>query len=113
MTDAEKITMVRTLADENDATKMSDTVITAYLTKAQAAIGRRQYPFGLPVDDQGQIAFTVEARYEMLQCELAARYINRRGGEGEIGHNENGVNRTYANANDEDLLCEVMQKVGV
>ena len=107
MTDAEKITMVRTLADENDATKMSDTVIAVYLSKAQAAIGRRQYPFGLPTN------FAIEGRYEVLQCELAARYINRRGGEGETAHNENGVNRTYGSVNDEDLLCEVIQKVGV
>ena len=107
MTEQEKITMVRTLADETDATKMPDTVIAVYLEKSKAAIGRRQYPFGLPE------GFEIEGRYEVLQCELAARYINRRGGEGEIKHDESGVNRTYANANDEDLLCEVMQKVGV
>lgn len=105
MTDAEKITMVRTLADELDADKMSDTVIAAYIKKAKAAIGRRQYPFGLPDD------FEIEGRYEMLQCELAARYVNRRGGEGELIHNESGVNRTYGSPNDEDLLMEVMQVV--
>lgn len=108
MTDAEKITMVRVLADELDTTKMSDTTITVYLDKAEAAITRRRYPFTIPED----VTDTIEG-YETLQCELAARYISRRGGEGEIEHSETGVNRRYATENDEDLLSEVMQVVSV
>ena len=49
------------------------------------------------------------AEYEMLQCELAARYFFRRGGEGEITHSENGISRGYGSVNDEDLLMEVIQ----
>lgn len=108
MTDAEKIAMVRVLAQEPDTTKMPDSTITVYLDKAEAAITRRRYPFGVPDD----VTDTV-GDYETLQCELAGRYISRRGGEGEMEHSETGVSRRYETVNDEDLLSEVMQVVTV
>ena len=97
MTDSEKITMVQTLVGE-DAT---DALVGVYLEDAKAAILRRRYPFRQPVD------VDIEPRYEMLQVKLAARYYLRRGGEGEISHNENGIDRRYGSVNDEDLLMEV------
>ena len=109
MTIAEKITMVKTLV--NDST-LTDTFVTTYLTKAEYAIRNRMYPFNLPLNDSGEpITFVVPAKYEMLQCELACRYILRRGAEGEKIHNENGINRTYGSINDNDLLMEVMQVI--
>ena len=96
MTDAEKLTMAQTLiGTDPDAT---DALVTVYLDDAKAAILRRRYPFGIP--DGAEI----EPLYEMLQVKLAVRYFLRRGGEGEIAHNENGINRTYGSVNDEDLL---------
>ena len=110
MTISEKITMVKTLANESDLT---DAFVTVYLNKAESAIRNRMYPFDLPIDkDTGEpITFSVPSKYEILQCELACRYILRRGGEGEISHNENGINRTYGSTNDSDLLMEVMQVI--
>ena len=110
MTLAEKITMVKTLANESGLT---DAFVTVYLTKAENAIRNRMYPFNLPLDSStGEpITFVVPAKYEVLQCDLACRYILRQGGEGEITHNENGINRTYKSVNDEDLLMEVMQVI--
>ena len=109
MTTSEKITIVKTLANE---TEFSDEVVTVYLTKAESAIRNRMYPFGLPKNDDGtEQTFIVPAKYEMLQCELASRYILRRGGEGEIKHGENGIERTYSSTNDEDLLMEVLQVI--
>lgn len=109
MTIEEKIATTKTLANE---TELSDDKITIYLTKAESAIRNRMYPFGLPKDNEGtEIPFVVPTKYEMLQCELACRYILRRGGEGEIRHGENGIERTYSSTNDEDLLMEVMQKI--
>lgn len=96
MTDAEKLTMAQTLiGTDPDAT---DALVTVYLDDAKAAILRRRYPFGIP--DGAEI----EPLYEMLQVKLAVRYFLRRGGEGEIAHKENGINRTYGSVNDEDLL---------
>ena len=96
MTDAEKLTMAQTLiGTDPDAT---DALVTVYLDDAKSAILRRRYPFGIP--DGAEI----EPLYEMLQVKLAVRYFLRRGGEGEIAHSENGINRTYGSVNDEDLL---------
>ena len=115
MTEADKIANVRVLADEPDATEMPDNTIAVYLEKAKRAIASRRYPFGIPYEtetvDGVEVTTQVDPTlgYEMLQCELAGRYIQRKGAEGETSHNESGVNRSYGSVNDEDLLKEVMQ----
>lgn len=110
MTLAEKITLTKTLVD-NDTDATND-LLTALLSKAEYAIRNRMYPFHLPLNESGEeITFTVPAKYEYLQCELAGRYFNRRGGEGEKLHIENGIDRHYDSVNDEDLLMEIMQVV--
>ena len=101
MTDQEKIANVQTRVG-NDPTA-TDAVVTVYLDDAENAIMRRRFPFGIP---EGE---TLPTAYDILQCRLAARYFLRFGAEGELTHNENGVNRTYGSVNDEDLLREVVQ----
>lgn len=101
MTDAEKITMVQTLVS-NDS-EATDALVGVYLTTAESAIFNRLYPFGIPDNA------TVPEKYEVLQCRLATRYFLRRGAEGEVVHNENGINRTYGSVSDEDLLSQIVQ----
>lgn len=108
MTIAEKITMVKTLV--NDST-LTDDFVTVYLTKAEYSIRNRMYPFNLPLENGVPITFVVPAKYEILQCELACEYILKRGAEGEVVHNENGINRTYDSVNSSKLLAEVMQVI--
>lgn len=103
-----KITTVKTLV--NNST-LPDDFVTVYLNKAESAIRNRMYPFGLPLQNGQEITFVVPAKYEMLQCELACNYILKRGGEGEIKHDENGISRTYDSVNEEKLLMEVMQVI--
>ena len=99
MTNAEKINMVKALIpDGEDAT---DALVSVYLEDAKAAILRRRYPFGVP--DNAELS----NGHEMLQVKLATRYFLRSGGDGEIRHSENGIDRTYGSVNDEDLLMEV------
>lgn len=95
MTDAQKIVMVRTLV-ESDA-EATDDVVTVYLNLANNAMLERLYPYDSDKDE-------IPSRYDTIQCELAARYFLRRGGQGEISHEENGVNRAYASVDDEDIL---------
>ena len=102
MTTAEKISIVQTLL-ENDAAA-TDALVSVYLSDAEMAILRRLYRVYADMPD----GVTLPPIYDFLSCKLAARYFLRRGGEGEIAHNENGVNRTYGSVNDEDLLREVM-----
>lgn len=106
MTSNEKIAIVRTLADIESG--VIDDVVSVYLSLAKSAIFNRMYPFGKPDD-----VSDVPAQYAMLQCQLASRYWLRRGAEGEVQHSENSVSRTYATSNDEDLLSEIIQVVGV
>ena len=104
MTTAEKIANVKQKVD-NDP-EATDAVVIDCLEDAAEAIFQRMYPFGVPDD-----VSDVPRRYERLQCKLAARYFFRRGGEGEMVHNENGIQRHYGSVNDSDLLQEVMQVV--
>ena len=97
MTNAEKIAMVQTLV-ENDS-GATDAVVSVYLSLACNAMIERLFPY-----DSNKEESDLPVRYETTQCELAARYFLRRGGQGEINHEENGINRQYASVDDEDIL---------
>lgn len=100
MTLAEKIAMVKVLC-END-TAATDSVVTSYLSLACSKMLERLYPY-----DTSKAESDLPTRYGMLQCELASRLFLRRGGEGETSHEENGVNRTYGDVADEDILSRL------
>jgi hypothetical protein len=99
----EKLGMVKALISDMN---VSDEQINTYLNVAAQRILTTAYPCGTSKVE-------VPSRYETLQCELAVRMIARRGGEGEIGHTENGISRSYANADDSDLLNRIVPAVGV
>ena len=85
----------------------TDDILTQYLTIAGQKIINRAYPYDETVTD-------VPRRYGVLQCEIAAYLLNKRGAEGEISHSENGVSRMYENADVPDsLLSEVIPHCGV
>lgn len=95
----DKLTMAMELGDSENTTERK---MLAYLEDAKATIIRR-------LDPLGAVGVTeVPDRYAMLQVKLAARYSYKSGGEGEISHGENGVNRSWGSVNDEDLLREIM-----
>ena len=91
MTKQEKIAMVKTLV-ENDSGATND-VVSVYLNL------ERLYPY-----DSNKSADDIPGRYDMTQCELAARMYLRRGSQAEISHEENGINRAYSNTDDDDIL---------
>ena len=55
-------------------------------------------------ESRDRISKSQSERYDMIQCELGSRYFLRRGGQGEINHEENGVNRQWASVDDIDIL---------
>ena len=103
MTADEKLSMAKALFSDMN---VSDEQINTYLDVAAQRILATAYPCGTSKVE-------VPSRYETLQCELAVRMIARRGGEGETGHTENGISRSYANADDSDLLNRIVPAVGV
>lgn len=109
MSDTEKLIFLRVMVGEQSSdTDWSDEVLLTYLAIAGRKIINRAYPYTDEVTE-------VPKRYELLQCEIAAYLLNKRGAEGEISHSENGISRTYADADIPESLignvvthCEVI-----
>lgn len=101
MSDAEKLIMLRTMVGSNEAPDWSDDVLLAYLNIAGRKIINRAYPYNDEID-------TVPKRYGLLQCEIAAYLLNKRGAEGETSHSENGISRGYESA---DVPISMMKDV--
>ena len=80
----------------------TESVMMAKLAEAEYDIMHRLDPLGVANLTE------LPAKYDMLACKLAVRRFYKMGAEGETAHNENGVNRAYYSADDEDLLRAVM-----
>ncbi len=87
MTDEEKLIALKAMVGGSD----TDEVLSTYLMLAGKKIIARAYPY----DDSIE---TVPAKYDTLQCEIAAYMLNKRGAEGQTAHTENGISRAYENA---------------
>lgn len=97
MTSEEKLTMLKALVGGSD----SEDVLSTYLTLAGQKIIARAYPYDTSVTD-------VPTQYETLQCEIAAYLLNKRGAEGQTGHTENGITRTYENGDVPSSMLKVV-----
>lgn len=108
MTEVEKLALCRVMVDQPaDAEGWSDTVLKAYLVIAGQKILNRAYPYDNTITE-------VPVRYGYLQCEIATYLLNKRGAEGEVAHGENGITRTYENADVPDsMLSEVIPHCGL
>ncbi len=84
MTKAQKMDVVKTFVGNVE----TDEMLSTYLKLAGSKIISKAYPFKNDVTE-------VPAEYDMLQCELAAFLINKRGAEGQTSHSENGISRGY------------------
>ena len=103
MKQAEKLTLLKAMVGGSD----TDDVLLAYLDIAGSKIINRAYPYDSEVTE-------VPTRYDFLQCEIAAYMLNKRGAEGQTGHSENGISRSYESADvPESLLGAVTPMVGV
>lgn len=99
----------------------TDTELLADLVEsAKEAILSRRFPFGeyptrtVEVDGQEVEETYVEPRYQDLQFRVALDLYNKIGAEGQIGHNENGISRTYESSwISKQLLNEVVPYMGV
>ena len=87
MTDEEKVNTLRCMVGSSD----SDEVLSTYLLLAGRKIIERAYPYDKSVTE-------VPVEYATRQCEIAAYMLNKRGAEGQTSHSENGISRSYENA---------------
>ena len=83
MTDAEKLSMLKTMTGEKD-----EDVLSTYLSIAGNKVLKRAYPFDTTVT-------TVPDQYAHIQVEIAVYLLNKRGAEGQTAHSENGISRSY------------------
>ena len=91
MTDAEKLTAVKTLL-EDGGEMPSDEKLSAYISMAGNEILQWMYHLigGVPED-----VTEVPTRYENTQIYAVVSGYTHAGAEGEKAHNENGVTRQY------------------
>ena len=102
MTESEKLTMLSTLSGETD-----EGVLLTFLTLAGQKVIQRAYPYRTDVT-------AVPDRYATNQVEIACYLLNKRGAEGETYHSENGINRSYENADvPGSMLARITPFVGV
>lgn len=87
MTNEEKLAALKAMVGSSD----SDVVLSAYLKLAGGKIIAKAFPYQNDVTE-------VPTQYSYLQVEIAAYMLNKRGAEGETVHTENGISRTYENA---------------
>lgn len=108
MTEVEKLVLCRAMVGQSDeAEGWSDEIIKSYLRIAGQKIINRAYPYDESV-------LEVPRRYGVLQCEIAAFLLNKRGAEGEVSHSENGISRTYENADiPESMIRNVIPHCGL
>lgn len=108
MSETEKLIFLRAMVgNSSDNTDWGDDVLLTYLKIAGRKIINRAYPYDNEVTE-------VPKRYEILQCEIAAFLLNKRGAEGEISHSENGISRSYENADiPESLIGQIVPYCGV
>ena len=96
MTEIDKISVVTaTTGETNEAN------VLAYLDIAGSKICHKAYPFA-------ETEMNVPPKYEYTQVEIAVYLLNKRGAEGQTAHSENGISRTYENA---DIPASLMREI--
>lgn len=105
MTNAEKLTLLKNMYGDSE----DEAVLTAYLSIAAGTVLKRLYPF-----DETKTENDIPAKYHTTQVNIANYLLGKRGAEGEIKHNENGIERTYESGDvPESMLKDIIPYCGV
>lgn len=84
-----------------------DEVLEGVIEDAKDTILNTRFPYGYP---EGQ---EVEPQYRGLQYRIALAIYNKRGGDYEISHSENGISRSWGSEGvPQALLKEITPMVG-
>lgn len=99
MTNGEKAAFVELLTGETNTA-----LIDLYLKMAGQKICRAAYPLDASVTE-------VPEQYDMIHVDAAVYLLNKRGAEGETSHSENGISRSYENADLPDSILRYITPV--
>ncbi len=104
MTNTEKLERLEALISPDTA---SIELLSFLLEQAEGIVLNRRYPFGAPEDA------VVPVAYEHIQLQIAVELFSKMGAEGQTGHSENGVSRTWeAGDVSQSLLKRIVPMVG-
>ena len=99
MTTEEKIERLAVLISPDEA---DVELLTVLLGQSEGIVLNRRYPFGVP--DEA----TVPAQYEHIQLQIAVELFSKMGAEGQTSHSENGISRSYEEA---DVSQSLLRKI--
>ena len=108
MTDAEKLSAVKSILRITGSDE--DALLNSYLSLAASEILSALYA----VNGNVPTGATMPEKYEVTQIMAVVEGYSQSGAEGETTHNENGINRTFRNADmTEYIRRSVSPYVGV
>ena len=104
MTNDEKINSLAALISPDTADRE---LLSRYIILAEGVVLNKRYPLGAPA---GAI---VPKQYEHIQLQIALELFSKRGAEGQLEHDENGIGRKYESADvSNSLLRRIVPIVG-
>ena len=104
MTDSQMPEELRNVTESTE----DDRVLLSFLSSAKRRVLNRMYPY------KDTYGMAVPEKYHGVTVEIAAFLMNKRGAEGEVQHNENGVSRTYGGADvPSALMSEITPVCGI
>ena len=95
MTNEEKIARLSALISPDTA---DEVILSQLITLSEGIVLNRRYPFGPPAGAK------VPTQYEHVQLQIALELFAKRGAEGQIEHDENGISRKYESSSVSDSL---------
>lgn len=95
MTNEEKIRQLAALISPDTA---DEGLLSQLITLSEGIVLNRRYPFGAPTEAK------VPSQYEHIQLMIALELFAKRGAEGQIEHDENGIARKYESSSVSDSL---------
>ena len=104
MTNEEKITSLAALISPDTA---DEKLLSQYVILSEGIVLNRRYPLGVPEGAK------VPLQYEHIQLQIALELFSKRGAEGQMEHDENGIARKYESADiSPTLLRRIIPIVG-
>lgn len=85
-------------------TEAEEKQLTELITFADEKARMKRYPFG--TQDRA-----LPERYGGIVARIAVELYNKIGAEGQVGHSENGINRTWESSDDARALLEYIPSV--